>query len=320
MNALVQTFVSCVATGAVFTSFCAALVVPVFAWIAVRSLAPAIHRMSGDWRPQAALAAWSASVPGGLFVFLVLYGLASSGSAPCLQTIPGRTLFGTLAAMMLAAIARAIAHAFRRKGEATRICATAVAPSTNLAHMASRVGVVAFEIPDNAQSIVMLYGERNPAVYVSTKALYDLSEDELLAALYHEHAHQTHGDHRVAPALYFLADLLPLSVADLVETYRRSRELCADQCAVQHVAASDLAGALLQMVSPKSASPVHAAAFADATVLHERLHALLFGDLPTPNHFRRVVVAASLFAIVAVGVSVPPLASLIFHCSMGLSS
>ena len=314
MNAVTQTLVNCITTGAVFTSICAALAVPVFAWIAVRLLAQSIHKMTDDCRAQAALAACAAAIPGALFLFLVAYGLATSSSSPCLQTVPGRILFGALAAMMLAAIARAIVQATRRASDASCTLAIALPAPPRLARIAAQAGVTAHLLPEDNRSVVMLYGDRSPVVYVSSKALHDLSDQELLAALHHERAHQTRGDHRIAPVLYFLTDLLPLPVADLVSTYRRSRELCADACAVQHVAAADLASALLQMIAPQTA-PAHAAAFVEATVVHDRLRALLLGDKPRPNHVYHAAVTTALVVIVAAGAAVPLIASAIFHCS-----
>lgn len=321
MNAVAQTLIACVLSGAVFTSICAALAVPISAWIALRLLAPLIQKMNGDWRAQASAAACAASIPGALFLFLVVYGLATGASSVCMQTIPGRILFGALVVMMLAAIARAIVQAVRRSHDASRTVATALPAPLRLARLAERAGVVAYLLPEDEQSIVMLYGDRTPAVYVSSKALHDLSDEELLAALHHERAHETRGDHRIAPVLYFLSDLLPLPVGDFVSTYRRSREFCADDYAVQRVAASDLASALLHMLAPQSAPPAHAAAFAEVTIARDRLRALLLNHRPAPNHFYRAVVAAALVAIAAGGVAVPQVASLVFHCSqMGLTS
>lgn len=315
MNAVAQTLATCITGGALFASICAAVTVPVFAWLALRLLAPSIHKMNGDWRAQAGAAACAASIPGALFLVLLAYGLVTGASSPCMQTLPGRILFGTVIAMMLAGITRAVVHAIRRGREASRAVAIALPASPRLARIAGQANVIAYELPDNERSVVMLYGDGSPAVYVSSKAMHDLSDQELLAALHHERAHQEHGDHRIAPILYFLIDLLPLPVGDLVNTYRRSREFCADDCAAQHVAGADLASALLQMIAPQSAPPAHAAAFAEDTVAKERLRALLEGDVPKPNYFRRTAVIASLAAIAAGGVAVPQIASLVFHCS-----
>lgn len=321
MNAVAQALAACILSGAVFASICAALIVPFIAWLAVRSLAPAIHAMHGDWRAQAALAALAASIPGALFLFLVVYGLATSGSSACLQTVPGRALFGTLAALMLAAIARTIVQATRRSRDAANAVATALPASSRLARIAAQAAVNAYHLPDEVQPIVMLYGGRQPAVYVSTKALRELGDDELLAALHHERAHQTRGDHRIAPILYFLTGLLPLPAGDLVRAYRRSREFCADGGAVQHVASSDLAAALLQMVGRQRELPANASAFSEGDAMRDRLRALLLPEVPKVSRFRRTVVTVALCTIVAGGAAIPQIASLIVRCSgMGSSS
>ena len=317
MNAVTQTLVECIATGAVFTSICAALTIPVLAWLAVRLLAPSIHGMNDDRRAQSSLAAFGASIPGLLFIFLVIYGLASSASSPCLQTTPGRVLFGTLAAMMLAAIARSVFRAVQREGEAVRTTASAVPASQRLLRIASAVGVTAYEIADEVRPVVMLYGSRKPAVYVSTKTLQSLSDEELLAAMHHERAHETRGDHRIAPMLYFLTDLMPLPVQDLVFTYRRSREFSADECAVRHVSPTDLAAALLRMVRPRTPIVAHAAAFSEPDVVRDRLDALL---RKVPCHESRLhtrfILTFALGAIVAAGVAAPLIAAFVMHCSM----
>lgn len=315
MNGVAQALEACILSGAVFTSICAALVVPAAAWLAMRSLAPAIQKMNGDWRAQAALAAFAASIPGALFLFLVTDGLATSASSACLQTIPGRALFGTLAGLMLAAIARSLVLAARRNREARQTVAAALPAPARLARIAADAGVNAYHLPDDAKSIVMLYGGRRPSVYVSTKAQRDLSDDELLAALHHERAHQRRQDHRIAPLLYFLTGLLPLPVGDLVSTYRRAREFCADDCALHHVAPADLASALLQMVAPRSAAPAYAAAFAESAAMHDRLRALLLHQAPTINGRRRAVLTVALLLIAAMGAAAPQISSLVFHCS-----
>lgn len=96
------------------------------------------------------------------------------------------------------------------------------------AEIAAEVGVELFEIHDDATLIV---AAATPiiGVYISTGALAQFDEAELRAALFHERAHLDRGDHRIAQWLYFIIDLLPFAVADLVDIYRCSREFCADR-------------------------------------------------------------------------------------------
>lgn len=321
MNALAPALIGCIASGAVLESICAAVAVPFLAWIAIRALTPLIRRMNGDRAAQAAFGACAAAIPGALFLFFVTYGLATSASSPCLETVPGRILFGSLAGMMLAAIGRAILQAIHRNRDARRAVAGALEPPARLARIAARANVAAALLADDERPVVMLYGEKNPVVYVSTKALDDLTDGELFAALHHERAHQDRRDHRIAPLLYFLTGLLPLSVNELVATYRRSREFCADARALAHVAAPDLATALLKMVAPQGPMPAQAAMFAESAVVYERLGVLLLGDPCTPSPRRRFLLAAALALIVVAAVATPYLAALVVHCSqMGMSS
>lgn len=325
MNGVAQALIACIATGAVFTSMCAALAVPTVAWFAVRALAPQIRQMNGDPSGQSVFAAFAASIPGLLFLILVGYGIVTSISSACLQTLPGRVLFGALASLMFAAISRAFARAVARHGEAVQLTADRRPACARLTRIAASARVAAYEIADESRAVVMLFGSkmfgRKPAVYVSTRALRDLSDSELLAALHHEAAHQRRGDHRIAPLLYFFADLLPLPVGDLVLLYRRSREFCADQCAVRHVAPAELAAALLRMVHPLTKSVAHAAGLAEHDTVYDRLNVLLRNTDPQqPRLLHRIALTASLLAIVAMGAFTPQVAQLFFHCSrMGLS-
>jgi Zn-dependent protease with chaperone function len=98
----------------------------------------------------------------------------------------------------------------------------------------------------------MLAGIHRPTVLVSTGAVELLLPAELEAAILHERGHARHHDQLIAAGLSFVVDLLPLPASDLVATYRRARELAADDHALQTVQAPDLAAALLVFVnSPK---------------------------------------------------------------------
>ncbi len=315
MNALLQTLQSCIASGAVFTSLCAALTIPVIAWFIVRRLTPEIVSMENDRRWQSALAAAAAITPGFIFITLVAYGLSSSASSPCLQTIPGRVLFGGLSALMVGTILRSLLLALRREREMNALVAQAYSPSHRLARFGAEIGVAVYELPDSERPVVMFAGTRRPAVYVSTNALERLSDEELRAALHHERAHYLQHDHRIAPAVHFFADLLPLSVDNLVRLYRRSREFCADEYALSYVERTELAGALLRVARPILA-PAHASLFADIEMVRGRLDALLRPSAPKPvSSTMRFAVASALALTMVASVAVPQLAAFAVHCS-----
>jgi Zn-dependent protease with chaperone function len=282
-------------------------------------LAPAVRRADADPAAQSLFAVWAAAMPGTVFLALTTYGLATAASSACLQTVPGRTLFGALAAVAIGAVVRAAARAIRRMREAASAVSTAFPAQARLSRIAGSVGITAYELPDDTEPIVMLFGSTEPRAYVSCRALRDLNDDELRAALHHERAHRERGDHRVAPVLYFLTDLLPLPLDDFVVTYRAAREHCADRMALRHARAIDLAAALLRIARPQPA-PAHAAALAETALVRDRLNALLRPGCHEPlSALSRSVLTFAFAAISAASIAGPAIAALLLQCAtMGL--
>jgi hypothetical protein len=111
--------------------------------------------------------------------------------------------------------------------------------------------------------------------------------------------------------LSFLADLLPLPAADLVETYRTARELAADQDAVRATNAESLAGALIEFAKGGREIAGAACLSDDRTsAMTIRLHALLAetAATPRPNLARRFALTLVLAAIASAGAITPTLA------------
>lgn len=313
---LADAVTQCVLSGAIFTSLCAALIVPPCAWLCVRALGPSIWAMHDDRRWQATIAALAAVLPGALFLMLVLFGIAEGSKSPCLQTTSGKIMYGLLAAIIIAAIVRALLRAFARRRDLHAMLAHAKPAEGRAAAIAGQVGVALFEVDDNCEFLIFVASTPRSGVYISSFALQQFDDLELRAALFHERAHIDHADHYIAPWLYFLTDLLPLSVDLLIDIYRRAREFCADSGALTHVARTDLASALLRVARGIGASsPIAAPAFAEREEMYGRLAVLLerVPERPT-NMRRRTVVTLALALIFSVGIALPTLGSLLFAC------
>ncbi len=322
MSQIAALIVACLTSGAMFTSLCAALIVPPLAWLAVRALAPSIEAMHDDRHWQAGLAAFAASVAGTLFLGLVALAIAEGAKSPCLQLTAGKILFAFLAALVAATIGRSIARAHMRHRELRTMLANAEPAHGRAACIAAEVGIPLFEVRDERAMLIMVANAPHPGAYASTFSLQQFDDAELRAALFHERAHIERGDHRLTPWLYFLTDLLPLQVDRLIGVYRCSREFCADECALSHVKRIDLASALLRVArGAASAGTSPIAAFAERDAVYGRLEALLRpnGDV-VPDRRRRGLVAAALALIVAFGVAVPAIAPALVHCSLRLMS
>lgn len=316
MNQLAAVVAQCLASGAVFTSLCAAFIVPPILWLGVRSLTPALAAMSDDSRWQSALAATAAVLPGSVFLLLVIFGIAEGASSPCLQLTAGKVLYALLALLIAGAIARALVGAYMRNRQLHLLLGNAAPAIGKAAQIANEVGAKLFQIDDETVMLVVAAATPQPGVYISTGALRRFDDAELRAALFHERAHIDRGDHRIAPWLYFLTELLPLPVDKLIDIYRYSREFCADRCALTHVERTDLAAALLRIARGPLASPTIGAAFAERDAMYGRLDALLRPKAEQQPDLRlRSFVAVTLFLLFAIGLALPLTATFLMHCN-----
>jgi len=271
-----------------------------------------------DDRPwQATFAAGAAALPGALFLALVAFGIASGINSPCMQLAAGQTMYALLAVLFASAIVRSLLRAHARKEELHRLLGSSTKARGRAAQIADEVGVPLFLVHDPRTLLVVTTGAPKPGVYISMGALRQFDDSELRAALFHERAHLDRGDHRIAPWLYFLSDLLPLPAGKFIDIYRCSREFCADRAALAHVDRTDLASALLRVARSSSLSLAHGAAFAEQHAMHRRLNELLHPtEDPQPNVRRRRFVAIALWAILAAGLSLPAIAPFAFHCQL----
>ena len=323
MNQFTAVVIQCLSSGAILTSLCATLVIPPLAWLAVRALSPSITAMHDDRHWQAGVSVIAAVLPGTLFLLLVAFGITHGWNSPCLQLTAGKLLYGILALCIIVAILRSLIRAHRRDSEVRTMLAHARAAVGQPAKIASEVGIALFEIADDHAIVVMAAGVPRQGAYLSTAALQQFDDAELRAALFHERAHIERGDHRIAPWLYFLTDLLPLPTTTLIDLYRKSREFCADTCALAHVERTDLASALLRVArGTATASPHAAVAFAEHHSIYGRLDLLLRPKpVPHPNILRRVYVTSAIALILALGIALPTIAGVLAHCqSMGLTT
>ncbi len=310
--------VQCVLSGAIFTSLCAAIVIPSLAWLGVRSLGPTIVAMHDDRRRQAADAATAAAIPGTLFLVLASFGLAVGSKSPCLGMPAGRALYGLLIVLVIFAFVRAAIRALVRKRQLAALVRGALPARGAAETFARAIGVTLYELPDHSSCSIFAAKTSHVAVYISTLALQRFNEDELRAALYHERAHIERRDHVTASWLYFLTDLVPYPVGDLVDLYRFSREFCADENAVFHVERTALASALLCVARGQAPhATTGAMAFAERNAIHGRLDALLRSEQPVSrNGLRHSYVRATLVLLFALGVAAPTLGEFFFACTM----
>lgn len=306
MHEVVAFIGQCMASGMLLRSTCAVVIVPIVAWLAVRTLTPSIERLSGDPRWQAPLAAVAAIIPGGLLVALSAFALMVGFRSSCLQTAAGQMLFLITVALLTIAFVRATFLARRRSAEARSLVAVSRLATGKLAEAARALGV-STRILDDATPFCALAGTMRPVILVSTGALGKLTDAELRATLLHERGHAQRGDQVLAATVAFMIDLLPLPASRFVSIYWHARELAADDHALRQAAAHDLAAALLAFVKAPRSVPTMASIADRGRLRLERL--LRERSVPSRAAKRRAAVAFALGLIVLGGIS-PALADL----------
>jgi len=316
MHDLIEFLKLCWTSGTLLRSVCALVVVPILAWGAIRALAPVIARSGSDPGWQAPLAAAATAIPGALLLTLAVIALIGGLHAACLETVVGRVLFGIIISVTMLSLARALALAGRRSGEATTLVRWSSPSKERLTTIAGRWGVETRVIAD-ARPFCALAGMWRPIVIVSEGALARLTDAELEAALLHERGHARRGDQLIAAALSFLVDLLPLPAMGLVAIYRHAREVAADRHALATAKPNDLAGALLSFVKAGGVAS-GSAALVGTTGMRGRLE-LLLTDTPQPAASIRRRVGLTVALAVILGAGLAPASAAVLHptpCTM----
>jgi Zn-dependent protease with chaperone function len=308
---------ACVSSPALLTSACALIVVPTLAWLAVRALAPYLSRMVDDSGWQAPLAATAAAMPGMLFLIVGAATLRAGWDSTCLQFVTGKVLYGAIATLTTFGFAHAIVLAAWRGRDVMRLVRQSSAPSARVRAAGEAAGVRIREVVADGP-VMLLAGFLRPIVLVSADAVLRVNDAELLAAIRHEAAHFQRGDLICAAVVTFVADLVPLPVANLIAVYWRAREFAADARAARSADPCDLASALLALARPASAA-ASVAAFADVGTVRDRLGVLLAANSPRPSRARRALLTATLAVTFVLG-AVPVLVAVAlgFTCSMAM--
>ena len=317
MNDLQAFLAACMSSPALLTSACALIVVPTLAWLAVRALAPSLRRMVDDPGWQAPLAAAAAAMPGMLFLIVAAATLRGGWDSACLQFATGKVLYGAIAALTAFGFARAIVLAARRTHEAIRLVRQSSTPSARVRAAGEAAGVRIREIAADGP-VMLLAGIFAPTVLVSADAVGRINDAELLAAVRHEAAHAQRGDLLCAAFVTFVADLVPLPVANFITLYRRAREFAADAHAARSTDPCDLASALLALARPAAVGG-SVAAFADAGTVRDRLGVLLASRPPEPSRVPRALLTAALAVTFVLGAAPVLVAvTLGFTCTMAM--
>jgi Zn-dependent protease with chaperone function len=314
MSDVAAYFAECLTSWALLTSACALVIVPALAWCVVIFARRTLRSMDADPRWQAPLSAAAAVLPGVLFLFIGAMTIHDGWGSQCLRFVTGRVLYGSIAAMTIFGLLRAIALACRRRAEIDRLVASAAEPGKRERTIARRCGLRVRRVFSDTP-FVLLAGVRGPVVLVSSEALQRLDDAQLEAAIHHEAAHLRHGDQLLAAFVTFIADVVPLPVNSLVALYRRAREFAADDAAAREVDADALASALIALARA-TVIPAGAAAFAEPATVRARLIALLTESPPCPARWRRVVVTGLLLGTLIAG-STPMIVAIFagIHCT-----
>lgn len=289
----------CASSGTLIASLCGLLIVPVAAWLSIRTMNPMLRSMNDDPAWQAPLASISGTLPGFVFLLLGTIGLLGAASSGCLAFYWGRILFVSILLLMIAAVARAIVIALERKRELDSLLAKSVDANEKLGTVAAQLGVRA-RILESDLPFCATTGIRSPVVLISSISLENLNATELEAALRHERAHAQRHDVLLATLLSFFVDLLPLPTADLIATYHRAREFAADACAGRNAHPEDLAGAIVALAGARRVCSAVPALAEDLATIKARVGAIFDPRPPAAiGHRALALVALAIIALLS---------------------
>jgi len=206
---------------------------------------------------------------------------------------PGSAPVGWAAGALALAIPWRAALAYRR----ARLTAAAMSIEAQLGHHEVFWGheLVVLPTPD-----VLAYSVQSGTqsqIVVSSHVVDQLSAEELIAVLVHEHAHLQHGhQRRLVIATLLERTLVPLRRC--TSELRLALERWADEEAATHTGRPTVRRALVRLVEPALAT-APLPAFTDADTVVERIDAL--GAPPTRAPARAVIVTrAALFVLAGI--------------------
>ncbi len=222
--------------------------------------------------------------------------------------VPGLTLLAAVANGLGALVAQATAT--RQLGQ--RLASLPPTASPRVTLLAERLAMgERLTLLHSDMAFVFCYGLRTPRVYLSSRLVDMLDDDELEAVLLHEHRHLQCRDplnvfvsRTLAKALVFLPVAGQFCASFLV-----ARELEADHHAIQaQGGVGPLASALLKLSRYQSTLPLDYAAVSALSVTRERVRQLLQPDaVPLPGPSRRASLASALIVAILFVTSYAPL-------------
>ena len=168
-----------------------------------------------------------------------------------------------------------------RQREVGRLFRAATPAGPRLAAAAARLGLRALELPTGERDCFVA-GLFTPTVFISRGALQALGDEELEAALCHEHAHIAGRDTLMLFGLSFARDLAPYGDGSALEAFRTAREANADRAAASNAGSLSLAAALVALARP-GPTPQGVLPMAKRDTLRWRMQALLDTDTVEPS-------------------------------------
>ena len=264
---------------------------------------PLLWGLAGGAAVAAALLAASLFfLAGNLAQAATLLGQVSMCVVSLAQT---RTMpLGLLLPLLLAlASAVSLAHAVRTYWHGRRLLNSLPLEPVfkgTLGDAARGAGLDVYRTPASRPA-AFCFGLLRPRIVFTTGLLDGLSDEEQVAALWHEAQHVRIREPlrsllaRLATSTFFWVPVL----RDLFDRYTLVRELDADRMATSRTSTRALAGALHEAAAgPSLAGAVGFADFAAA-----RVDRLLDPTVPLPNLFRRTRVALSVGAVALLGLA-----------------
>lgn len=152
-------------------------------------------------------------------------------------------------------------------------------------------------------------GIKNPKIYLSSRLVGAITEEELEAILRHERYHLKNRDSLVMLVAFICEALFPFFpiLSDIIRNYRIEREVKADKEAIRGIGKSyPIISVLKKMLKVETPASVAIASMIERNTLEPRIKALVESDF-TFKRFKlsRLFVSFSFFIILGIVLAVP---------------
>lgn len=152
---------------------------------------------------------------------------------------------------------------------------------------------------DDRSPFAFCLGLRNPHIYISTKTIGMMTENELKAILLHEKYHLLKRDGlimQIASLTKIIFPFFPI-ISDMIQGYKLNREINADKEVISKLGKAPLISVLTKLLTFPTVPMLTAAAIADADTVESRIKAISLNQYSNIK-YKRLNLLISLVSLI----------------------